>query len=67
MADKKPMMVSPLYETGVGHAKVNTPQPTSFPDPLGYLKFCGGASEKTSGSGDDVNEWKDLGPSDGRS
>jgi hypothetical protein len=66
MADE--IYVGPLYAPGVGHAEVTTPEPTSFPDPLGYLdKMRPGAKVTSSGSGDNVNVWKEQSPRDGRS
>jgi len=56
-------IASPLYSEGVHHAEVTSPMwGSDVPDPLGYLPDSagGGISIKSSGSGDDVNDWKDT-------
>jgi|SoiMethySBSTD1v2_1073268.scaffolds.fasta_scaffold63421_4 hypothetical protein len=56
-------IASPLYSEGVHHAEVTSPMwGNDPPDPLGYLPTSpsGGLQIKSSGSGDDVNDWKDT-------
>lgn len=56
-------IVSPLYEPGVNYATVRSPAPGTPADPLGVLSPQGNqAREVTTGSGDDVNDWKPTFP-----
>lgn len=61
MAEKKGSgfnPLSPLWSTGVGHARMHSPKPTEFPDPLGYMPGKAPlAPWVDKGSGDDVNDW----------
>lgn len=68
MAEAEVPIASPLYSEGVHHAEVTGPMwgvPT--PDPLGWLSTSPPSAQITSkGSGDDVNDWKDMNfPEDG--
>jgi len=53
---KEHELLSPLFSTGTGHAKVHSPTPTSFPDPMGF-QTTHTAPWMSAGSGDDVNDW----------
>lgn len=66
MAEQEPFYWGPLDSPGVGHATVNLPTAGSPPDPLGILSATPPTlGNKTTGTGDDVNVWKQLSPKNG--
>lgn len=68
VAEKDALYVGPLYSPGVHHAEVHSPTAGSPPDPLGLLDANRPSlSWTTQGGGDNVNDWKALPPSDGKS
>ena len=57
----------PLYSPGVHHATVNSPTAAAFPDPMGYLNSQPPELRWIeAGGGDEINDWADYGPDDGR-
>ncbi len=61
-------MASPLYSAGVHHAEVHSPVAgTDTPDPMGFLSSSPTeASFLTAGGGDDVSDWHEEFPDDGK-
>ena len=65
MPQQDPFYWGPLDSPGVEHATVSLPSAGSPPDPLGILAANPPTlPQKTSGGGDDVNEWKQYSPAE---